>query len=86
MAFLGIVDVPRADTILEVHMPPLALGRAKMHWTQLFWRITISPSFVSSCDLTFESTELLRARLGPRMVRNSTPWNLHHFTYLGSNT
>ena len=59
-----------AEAIPEAHMPPLAHGRAKMRWMQPFWRITTSPSCVSSYGLMFEFTEFSRAKLGLLMVRD----------------
>ena len=86
MTSVGIIDVPRADTVSEARTPPSAHGRAKMHWMQPFWHTTISPFCVSNCGLTSESTAFSRAKIGPQMVRINTSPHSHRFIYLGSNT
>ena len=86
MVLASVVDVSPTDMISEAHTLPSVHGRAKMHWTRPFWRITTSPLSVSSCDLTFESTEFSRARLGPQMVRSNVSCHFHSVTYLNSDT
>ena len=86
MDLARVVEVSCADAIYKVRTLPLAHGRAKMHWTRPFWRTTTSPLSANSYDLTFESTELSRARLGPQTVRNSIPRHFYPIIYPGSYT
>lgn len=77
--FVEIADASCIDSRPEVHMPLSAHGRAKMHWMQPFWHITISLLCVSSCDPMSEFTGFSKAKHGLQMVRNSTFYHSYHF-------